>query len=434
MLYSFYKDMKQIAIQIETSRAYGRALMEGISAYAQERGDWKLRLLPNESDLTEALAGFDGLILRLVDPMVRSQIVTANIPAVDVFGDSPPDSNGDSPRNPGDSPRYSIPICDGNHEKTGKMAAEFFVGRGFRNFGWCGIDGLTFSDRRGAAFCAAIEGTVPRIPEGTVPVDSQGTVPKDFQGTGPKVFRYVRPKRLKADASVFYGERLDLIPDAKELATWLHRLPKPIAVFCCHDYRAYQLMLVATDLKLRIPQDIAILGVDNDTTLCSFAPVPLSSIDPDAFRVGYSAARLLDAQMLNPPAKRVHAPFLTPPKGIVERESTEIVPEHEQWVSDALMFIEKNAVRGISAADVIAKTGKSSTYVERIFRKELGKSVLERILEVRMEVARELLRTTDLQIKAVAARAGFSSPQYFCRSFLAATGMTPKTYREGTVP
>ena len=411
--------MKQIAIQIETSRAYGRALMEGISSYAQERGDWKLRLLPNESDLTEALAGFDGLILRLVDPMVRSQIVTANIPAVDVFGDIPPDFYGDSPR-------YSIPICDGNHEKTGKMAAEFFVGRGFRNFGWCGIDGLTFSDRRGAAFCAAIEGTVPRIPEGTVPVDSQGT--------GPKVFRYVRPKRLKADASVFYGERLDLIPDAKELATWLHRLPKPIAVFCCHDYRAYQLMLVATDLKLRIPQDIAILGVDNDTTLCSFAPVPLSSIDPDAFRVGYSAARLLDAQMLNPPAKRVHAPFLTPPKGIVERESTEIVPEHEQWVSDALMFIEKNAVRGISAADVIAKTGKSSTYVERIFRKELGKSVLEHILEVRMEVARELLRTTDLQIKAVAARAGFSSPQYFCRSFLAATGMTPKTYREGTVP
>ena len=406
--------MKQIAIQIETSRAYGRALMEGISAYAQERGDWKLRLLPNESDLTDALAGFDGLILRLVDPMVRSQIVTANIPAVDVFGDSPPDSNGDSPR-------YSIPICDGNHEKTGKMAAEFFVGRGFRNFGWCGIDGLTFSDRRGAAFCAAIEGTVP--------VDSQGTGPKDFQGTGPKVFRYVRPKRLKADASVFYGERLDLIPDAKELATWLHRLPKPIAVFCCHDYRAYQLMLVATDLKLRIPQDIAILGVDNDTTLCSFAPVPLSSIDPDAFRVGYSAARLLDAQMLNPPAKRVHAPFLTPPKGIVERESTEIVPEHEQWVSDALMFIEKNAVRGISAADVIAKTGKSSTYVERIFRKELGKSVLERILEVRMEVARELLRTTDMQIKAVAARAGFSSPQYFCRSFLAATGRTPKSYR-----
>lgn len=418
MLYSFHNDMKQIAIQIETSRAYGRALMEGISAYAQERGDWKLRLLPNESDLTEALAGFDGLILRLVDPMVRSQIVTANIPAVDVFGDSPPDSNGDSPRNPGDSPRYSIPICDGNHEKTGKMAAEFFVGRGFRNFGWCGIDGLTFSDRRGAAFCAAIEGTVP--------VDSQGT--------GPKVFRYVRPKRLKADASVFYGERLDLIPDAKELAVWLRGLPKPIAVFCCHDYRAYQLMLVATDLKLRIPQDIAILGVDNDTTLCSFAPVPLSSIDPDAFRVGYSAARLLDVQMLNPPAKRVHTPFLTPPKGIVERESTEIVPEHDEWVSDALMFIEKNAVRGISAADVIARTGKSSTYVERIFRKDLGRSVLERILDVKMEVARELLRTTDLQIKAVAARAGFSSPQYFCRSFLAATGMTPKTYREGTVP
>lgn len=403
--------MKKIAVMIETSRAYGRALMEGIAAFAQEAGDWKLRSLPNERITAEQLEDYDGLILRLADAETSQEITRANIPAIDVYGDSPqtcPVSQGpkgDCPQGPrGDCPQ--IPIADGDHEKIGEMAANFFIKRGFRNFAWCGIDGLAFSDRRGDAFC------------------------REIAAGGFEPLRYRRPRRIRADSSLFYDERLDRIPDAAELARWLGSVPKPTAVFCCHDYRAYQLMLVASDLKIRIPEELSILGVDNDTTLCAFAPVPLSSIDPNAFKVGYSAARMLQAILTDPPRDKIHRAHAVNPVGIVERESTEFIPTDPPWLSQALIFIEKNFSRGISAVDVIRLVGKSSTYVERIFKQKTTLSVQAYITRVRMAEAERLLTTTDLMIKEISYRCGYRSVQYFCRAFTAFHGRRPLSVRE----
>ena len=401
--------MKKIAVMIETSRAYGRALMEGIAAFAQEAGDWKLRSLPNERITAEQLGDYDGLILRLADAETTQEITRAHLPAIDVYGDRPQTSpqgpKGDCPqRAKGDCPQ--IPIADGDHEKIGKMAANFFIKRGFRNFAWCGIDGLTFSDRRGDAFC------------------------REIAAGGFEPLRYRRPRRIRADSSLFYDERLDRIPDATELARWLGSVPKPTAVFCCHDYRAYQLMLVASDLKIRIPEELSILGVDNDTTLCAFAPVPLSSIDPNAFKVGYSAARMLQAILTDPPRDKVHHAHAVNPVGIVERESTEFIPTDPSWLSQALIFIEKNFSRGISAVDVIRLVGKSSTYVERIFKQKTTLSVQAYITRVRMAEAERLLTTTDLMIKEISYRCGYRSAQYFCRAFTAFHGHRPLSVRE----
>ena len=403
--------MKKIAVMIETSRAYGRALMEGIAAFAQEAGDWKLRSLPNERVTAEQLGDYDGLILRLADAETAQEITRAHLPAIDVYGDRPQTSpvsqgpKGDCPqRAKGDCPQ--IPIADGDHEKIGEMAANFFIKRGFRNFAWCGIDGLTFSDRRGDAFC------------------------REIAAEGFEPLRYRRPRRIRADSSLFYDERLDRIPDAAELARWLGSVPKPTAVFCCHDYRAYQLMLVASDLKIRIPEELSILGVDNDTTLCAFAPVPLSSIDPNAFKVGYSAARMLQAILTDPPRDKVHRAHAVNPVGIVERESTEFIPTDPSWLSQALLFIEKNFSRGISAVDVIRLVGKSSTYVERIFKQKTTLSVQAYITRVRMAEAERLLTTTDLMIKEISYRCGYRSVQYFCRAFTAFHGRRPLSVRE----
>ena len=382
--------MKQIAVMIETSRAYGRALMEGVAAHAQSVGDWKLRSLGNERITTARLRGFDGIIVRLADRRTARILAETGIPAVDVYGDGRRTDR--------------IPVADSDHARIGEMAAEFFLKRGFKNLAWCGIDGLTFSDRRGDAFCR----TVGR--HALVPI------------------RYARPHRLRADSSLFYDERLDSIPDAAELAAWLKSLPRPAAVFCCHDYRAYQLMLVAADLKLRIPRDLAILGVDNDTTLCSFAPVPLSSIDPDAVAIGRRAAEMLDAAIAG---RRAGASSVAvPPSRIVERESTELIPVETPWLADALMFIEKNYARGISAADVIRTSGKSSTYVERIFRQKTGLSIQAYLTRARMDEAVRLLTTTDKMVKEIALSCGYRSAQYFCRAFAAYHGRTPLSVRE----
>lgn len=388
--------MKKIAVMIETSRAYGRALMEGIAAFAQEAGDWKLRSLPNERITAEQLEDYDGLILRLADAETAQEITRAHLPAIDVYGDCPQ----------GEGVCPPLPVSDGDHEKIGKMAAKFFIKRGFRNFTWCGIDGLTFSDRRGDAFC------------------------REIAAGGFEPLRYRRPRRIRADSSLFYDERLDRIPDAAELARWLGSVPKPTAVFCCHDYRAYQLMLVASDLKIRIPEELSILGVDNDTTLCAFAPVPLSSIDPNAFKVGYSAARMLQAILTDPPRDKIHRAHAVNPVGIVERESTEFIPTDPPWLSQALIFIEKNFSRGISAVDVIRLVGKSSTYVERIFKQKTTLSVQAYITRVRMAEAERLLTTTDLMIKEISYRCGYRSVQYFCRAFTAFHGRRPLSVRE----
>ena len=388
--------MKQIAVMIETSRAYGRALMEGIAAFAQKTGDWKLRSLANGCVTPVTLRGYDGLIIRLADRKIASAIRATGIPAIDVYGDSPSADKGDRPLS-----ADGIPIADGNHRLTGELAADFFVRRGFRHFAWCGIDGLNFSDQRGLGFCDALE----------------------VKGFSPQ--RYTRPRRIRSDSSLFYDERLDRIPDAVELAKWLATLPHPTAVFCCHDYRAYQLMLVASDLGIRIPQELAVLGVDNDTTLCSFAPVPLSSIDPNAFQVGLAAARMLKDAM---DGRTVGASSVEPSR-IVERESTEFIPVETPWLSDALMFIEKNYPRGISAADVIRTTGKSSTFAERIFRRKTGLSIQSYLTRTRMAEAVRLLTTTDKMVKEIALLCGYRSAQYFCRAFASFHGRSPLSVR-----
>ena len=404
--------MRKIAVMIETSRAYGRALMEGIAAYAQETRDWKLRSLPNGPLTAAQLQEYDGLIIRLADPKIAAEIARAHLPAIDVYGDRPLDVYGDRPLECGDRPPEDgvcpqLPVADGNHEKIGEMAANFFIQRGFTNFAWCGIDGLSFSDRRGEMFCRTLEA----------------------HGFHP--LRYSRPRRIRADSSLFYDERLDRIPDAAELSRWLGTVPPQTAIFCCHDYRAYQLMLVATDLKLRIPEEIAILGVDNDTTLCSFAPVPLSSIDPDAFKVGHSAARMLDAILTERPAPRRTHRFAVTPAGIVERESTEFMPTDPPWLSTALLFIEKNFPRGISAADVVRLVGKSSTYVERIFKRKTSLSVQAYIVRRRMDEAVRLLKTTNLMTKEIGYRCGYRSAQYFCRAFADYHHRRPQDFRPG---
>ncbi len=381
--------MKQIAVMIETSRAYGRALMEGVAAYAQQAGDWKLRSLAHGRITATTLRAYDGLIIRLADRRIAAAIKATKLPAVDVYGDNP---------RPQDA---RLPVADGNHRLTGEMAADFFLKRGFRNFAWCGVNGLNFSDERGRGFCEALED------RGITPV------------------RYTRPRRIRSDSSLFYDERLDRIPDAAELTKWLQSLPRPTAVFCCHDYRAYQLMLVASDLGIRIPHELAILGVDNDTTLCSFAPVPISSIDPNAFQIGFTAARMLQEAM---DGRRGPSAAVEPSR-IVERESTEFIPVETPWLSTALMFIEKNYPRGISAADVIRRAGKSSTYAERIFRQKTGLSIQSYLTRARMSEAVRLLSTTDLMVKEIAGRCGYRSAQYFCRAFTAYHGHRPLSVR-----
>lgn len=377
--------MKKIAIMLESTRAYARAIVEGVAAFAQERRDWILRPVNAQTFSPVRLRrDFDGIIARILDDATAERLAKTGLPIVDVFCQKP---------------RTGLASVESDHRAIGRMARAFFESRGFANFGYCGMPGIAFSDKRQDAF---------------VDNDTHIFTPRQsmFRGKGD-----------------FYTDRIDRLPDRPALKKWLLSLPKPIGVFCCNDLRAIQLEQVALECGLNVPKDVAILGVDNDTMLCSFAEVPLSSIRPNSFKVGYDAARILSAVMTRQADDRPHKIHSVPPGELVKRMSTEFMPVNPPWLGKVLIHIETNMSRPIGAREIFDLAERSSTYVEQVFKDKLGKSVQAYVTAVKMREAKRLLGDGRLRISEIAYQCGFASPQYFCRTFTAHFGMSPKAYR-----
>ena len=376
--------MKQIGILIEKSRAYGRSLIEGVADFAQGQGDWTLRPLSSEVMPAARFGEYDGIIARIADRALAERLVRSGVPTVDVFcQQSYPGLAG----------------VDSDHRRIGEMARDFFRSRGFVHLAFCGLPGIAFSDTRQAAFA-----------------DESTHV-------------YAHAPILPTADSQFFNERLDRIPDARMLKRWLVALPKPVAVFCCNDLRAIQLQHIALESGLRVPQDVAILGVDNDTIACSFARIPISSIDPNAFEIGKSAARILATMLRQKPERKLHKFHLVRPGAITERTSTEFMPIDPPWLGKVLMHIEKNVSRPTTASEIFALAERSSTHVENVFKEKLGLSVQAYITSVKMREARRLLDNPALRISEIAYRCGYDSPAYFCRTFCRAFGKSPRAVR-----
>ena len=377
-----------VGIEVVPSVAFGRAFVEGVSRYAIEQKNWRLVALQQETLSIETLRKCDGAIMRIFDDKTEKAIKAADIPVVDVFCAKP---------------RSGIAQVSTDEEAAGRMAAEFFLARGFRNFGYCGVNGYTFSDLCLGAFSA-------RVAE-----------------AGFAVSNYVCPPRFNG-RDIIEKSTPYHTPDAISIKKWMRKLPKPVAVFCCNDHRAYQVMDVAMKTGIAIPNEVAIMGCDNDTMLCTFAPVPISSVDSNAIGLGYVAAKTLNAIMKDKPIDKIHRTVRFPPRGIAERESTEFAPVGPPWLSDALIMIERNLSRGITAEQIFRLSGFSPPYVEKVFKAKLGCTVQTYITNMRMKMASTLLRDGKMSVKEVAAACGFASPQYFCRVFKSHFGTSSQKY------
>lgn len=377
----------EIGIEIAPEHAYGRAFAEGVSAYAVKRKNWKLRAINQQNLTAETFRACDGAILRLLGDRAERLARECGTPIVDIGYEKL---------------RVGIAQVSSDEAAAGRLAAEFALSRAFVNFGYCGVNALPYSDRCLAAFS------------------------EKLAESGHSVLNYTPPPKLSGQKVFDLGTPYRT-PDASSIRKWLKSLPKPIAIFCCNDHRAYQLMTVALKAGYAVPGEIGILGCDNDTMLCSFAQVPISSIDPDAYRVGFTAARVLDTLISNPPKRKVHHPVLVQPKGIAERESTEFVPIEPQWLSEAILSIERGLSDGIAARDIFRLSGHSPPHVEKVFRQKLGKSVQTYITMLRMRKAAALVQDKNLLTKEIAAACGFASSQYFCRAFKAYYGHAPRS-------
>lgn len=383
---------KRVIVVAEKSRAYGRALCEGIARFSQEQEEWTLQLI---DDITEkdirGFKGCSGVIARIIDDRTAAVLQSLNVPVVDILV----------------LKRYAgIAAVDNDQRLVGSWAADYFLEHRFTRFAFCGYSGVAFSDARGAGFAERIR--------------ANGLECSVFTLTGKKTQELAR-KGIS-------HEHLTLGGDCVRLGNWLKQLPKPIAIFCCHDARAYQVLTLCQQFGIRVPGQVAVMGVDDDQILCGFASPTLSSIDPNAFEIGRAAARTL-AEMIGHPQRKRSPCVLIPPKALISRASTQIYPITPPWLSDALIFIGKNFQKGINADDVFRHVRLSHTSVQQAFRDVLGITVHKEIVRVRIETAARLLQATEHSAAAIAGMTGFASPQHFSYTFRKVYRLAPEAYR-----
>jgi LacI family transcriptional regulator len=380
----------RVALLIESSRAYGRQLLRGIASFARERGDWvyfhEERSLGDDAPARLKLWRPDGVIARLAGDNLIDQIRRLRIPAVDLYHEE---------ELPG------IPGVAVDQDALAEMAVAHFIERGFQNFAYCGFAGVLFSDLRESQFVKRLVG----------------------QGRPVHVFRYPPLLALSGLAAV----EAHALQYTASLVHWLAELPKPVALLACNDMRGRQVLAACDEAKIAVPDEVAVLGVDNDDVQCELSNPPLSSIDPNAWESGYQSAQLL--QLLLDRQKVPDRRHLVSPSRIAVRRSTDILAIADRKVADAVGFVRLHACNGFDGDVMASRLGVSRSTLERWFRRILNHSLTDEIVRVQVNRVAELLLTTNLTLEKIAGRTGFDHVETMSRIFKRRQGLSPGQYR-----
>jgi LacI family transcriptional regulator len=373
-----------VALIVETSLAPGREILRGIARYVREEGPWTIAHEPRT--LEESVPGWlrrwkgDGIIARVQDQRLARTLAAIGVPTVDVLGvvDGLP-----------------FPLVHVDDEAIGRLGAEHLLDIGFRRFGFFGIEGENWSHRRGDAFARRI------------------------QAAGCSCVSYAMSRQTARQERWEDSER--------DLSAWLGALPKPAGLMIASDQLGPHTLEASRRAGVVVPDDLGVIGVDNDGPLCEVSNPPLSSVWPDHRRVGYEAARLLADLMRGaaPPRK----PLFLPPREVKARKSTGALAIEDRDVAQALRFIRENGCRPIDVEDVVRVVPLSRSVLQRRFRALLGRSVHDEIVRLRIARARELLQETDLPLAEIAERAGFRHQEYMGAVFRRRLHVTPGSLR-----
>lgn len=376
-----------VAVLIETSREYGRGLLRGVARYVRQHGPWSVYFHPRglESFPPRGLANWrgEGILARVNSRQAAKAVMDARLPTVELRG-----ALAD----------LGLPFVGVDNRAVARLGADHLLQRGLRQFGFCGTPRREnrFLDQRCDYFREFIEQA----------------------GCPCSVFT---AKRLGRTASAWEA-------DQDRIADWLGGLPKPCGVMTCHDDRGRQLLDAALRCGVDVPDEVAVVSVDNDEHLCALSNPPLSSIDVNPARIGFEAAALLARMMAgeSPPAEARELG----PLGLVTRQSSDMIAVGDAAVSAAVRFIREHACEGTSVAQVLRHLDISRSTLEKRFKQLLGRTPKAEILRVQLERAKQLLTETGLPLWIVAQRSGFGSVQYFIDAFGRKAGITPGAYRQ----
>jgi len=374
----------RVAVLIEASNAYGRGLLEGIHRYLREHDPWTILLPEHGRGLPplEMLARWkgDGVIARIETEAIaralgrlrrRHSLAIVDVSAARLLAD--------------------VPYVETDDAAIARIAVDHFFERDFRHLAFLGDERFRWSGNRCDAFVASA-------------------------GAGKTVAVYEPPRRGRSAAA-----------DDEAVEEWLVSLPKPVGLLACYDIRGRQALEACRRAGLSVPDEVAVLGVDDDAVLCGLSSPPLSSVIPDAIGAGRVAAELLEALMRGERLDRDE--WLLPPVGIAMRQSTDVLAIDDEIVTAAMRYIREHACTGIRVADLVRAVGVRRRVLERRFTLRVGHTPHEEIARVQFRRVEQLLAETDLPLATIAARAGFRHPEYMTVAFTRRHGTSPSRWR-----
>ena len=372
-----------IAIIVETSLVYGRRILQGITSYVQSHNPWSIFLDPREdqSPLPTWLESWqgDGVICRMTNARMAESMARAGVPVIDL----------------NDFADYGLPRVWSNHFAIGVLGAKHLLERGFCQFGFCGFSGQDWALRRRNGFVSTVNAA-----------GFPSSICESFWRR-----RHSRPWKQ----------------EQIKLATWLKSLPKPVGVMACNDTRGQQVLDACSEAGIAVPEETAVIGVDDDELLCNLCDPPLSSVIPNPARIGFDAAALLDELMNGNRLPRNE--WLIEPLGIATRQSTDILAIDDQDVTAAIKMIRESACNGLTIEKMLDGVAVSRSSLERSFAKYLGHTLQAEIRRVQINRVKELLQHTDLPMAMIGHLAGYKHPEYMNVVFKRETGLTPGQFR-----
>ncbi len=375
---------KSVALLIETSNAYARNLLSGIVSYIRTNESWSV-YLPEQHRGASPPSWLqhwkgDGVIVRIENDAIAGVVRKLKMPIVDVS------AARHVPR---------IPWVETDDAAIARLAFEHFRERGFEHFAFCGEPEFNWSNWREQAFEKAC-------------------------------------RHAGGQCSVFHAKSRDsrafsLSRERERLTKWIMALPRPVAVFACYDIKGQQILDICRENAVRVPEELALLGVDNDELLCDLCTPPLSSVIPAAHKTGREAARLLDLMMNGQKVDRLA--HLMEPIGIATRQSTDVLAIEDAEVAAAMRFIRDHSCEGINVHDVLKQVPLSRRVLEKRFQEIVGRTPHQEITRRRVERIRRLLIETDLTLGQIAQKTGFQNEEYMSVIFRRAMNVPPGKFR-----
>jgi LacI family transcriptional regulator len=363
-----------VALALDPRRRPIERILAGIAAYGRAQAAWEFHVHSSDKavqTICERIGEYDGVIALLSRREDRMRLARGEATAVLLVR----------------ADEVGLPQVCYDTDAIGRLAVEYFSEKGFRHLAFIGYEHPPRWRRRREGFEKAVAQAGLEC--------------------------HVCPVHPFVDI------------DARD--AWLDALPRPVGLLACNTHLAHNLLNVLWQRGTSVPEEIAVLGIDNEVTRCQLSHPALSAIDHGPYDLGYAGAQLLDALLSG--QKPPPGPVMIPPLGVVQRRSTDTFAVDDPHFVRALRRIHTDACNGLQVSDVIAEAACSRRTVEQAFKKHLGRGIWQEILRVRIQRARQLLTETDLPTPDVAERAGFSSASKLADVFRRTLGQTPTEVR-----